>query len=88
MHTALFRNNTVKQNRLEKQNLKKKIEPQMYKRLEFFRAVGCNQIRTPHELNYAWNPWPTTKGGREELTKCLGSLWWEFTNKQHRQKAR
>ena len=28
----------------------------MYKRLEFFRAVACNQIRTPHELNYAWNP--------------------------------
>ena len=39
MHTALFRSNNVKQNRLEKQNLKT-IEPQMCKCLEPFRTVA------------------------------------------------
>ena len=39
----------------------------MYKRLESFRAVGCNQIRTPYGIKLCMEPFlPTTKGGKEE----------------------
>ena len=44
MHTALFSSNIVEQDRLEKNNVKKK---RMAKVQNLFRAIGCVQIRFP-----------------------------------------